>query len=905
MNEEEELELEILEEKEELEMMEQERAKLDAAVLGQGKVEETEVEEENVPKKKLEELSPESDWHEAEKAERRSRRSSGLRLSSAPSFGSSPQAELASSPQLKRSVRRQRPKQGSSSESSGDEDEEDGSDVKGHVIVSDIRKEEVHNDEEGALDQGKKAAFVSAAKAYEEWVKEALEDLAFREFGDTLEEVRDFKEVLDDSDKDISLPNYEKYHEILKLGEDCGCDTKETKELHDSILVSIENRRKVYDSLLKKLEEDEKAEAQKKKQEEEEEAKPPKSSIAEIDFDISKELASLDGLAFDFDDKKHVPSKPETESAAADVSKELEGKQPEPVSNPSSAVWKSGDIVEALYDGDNLWYKAKIEEETDFGFWLTFVEYGNSQDTSVDNIRPLNTGAKKGMKKQKNVMKNKAVADSGVVPPKPEQQDEDVRAPEGGIAARLKMLSLKEEEENKSGEKTKEEEKEEAEEEKKKEREEEERKRKDEEEEVRKKKEEEERKKKQEEEERKKKEEEEEEKRRKKVEQEEERMKKEDEELKKKKKQEEEERKKKEEEEEEEEEDSKKSASPPNAKSPDLNSSSDRLRSSDIRSRASEALKNAQSTSRSSSNPDVNQTSPPAARLDLVDTSSMSESELKAHKLKLLREQLKAQRESSASGSPSPVSKNATALSSTVSSKNAKKERPVFSILDGDEDVPELQSLDEVLTLSTSAVQLGCVGNFVVPADVPPRDKKRLEAFISLVENERDYYDQLATLMAMFMLPLQSRPVEILSADEIKELFGNVDIIWGIHKLLLGSLCKIAEDWNVDSVVGNCLSVFVPALKVYNLYTAHVGKAMVALTKFKTKHPKAKEFKQFVQETEMKPECHGTNLRTLLNAPVRRPAQYGLLVRALQRATNKTHDDFVLLEDVCKELDKK
>jgi hypothetical protein len=62
---------------------------------------------------------------------------------------------------------------------------------------------------------------------------------------------------------------------------------------------------------------------------------------------------------------------------------------------------------------------------------------------------------------------------------------------------------------------------------------------------------------------------------------------------------------------------------------------------------------------------------------------------------------------------------------------------------------------------------------------------------------------------------------------------------------------------------------------------------MVALTKFKTKHEKSKEFKLFVEDAEGRPECKDTNLRRLLNVPVRRPGQYPLYVRAIQRATNK------------------
>jgi hypothetical protein len=101
------------------------------------------------------------------------------------------------------------------------------------------------------------------------------------------------------------------------------------------------------------------------------------------------------------------------------------------------------------------------------------------------------------------------------------------------------------------------------------------------------------------------------------------------------------------------------------------------------------------------------------------------------------------------------------------------------------------------------------------------------------------------------------------------------------------------------------LDLFAPVFKLYSQYTAHVGKAMVALTKIKTKHERAKDFKKAVSTGEASAACEGTNLRSLLNAPVRRPAQYPTLVRSIQRATNKNQPDFTDLEKPCLEFEKK
>lgn len=161
-----------------------------------------------------------------------------------------------------------------------------------------------------------------------------------------------------------------------------------------------------------------------------------------------------------------------------------------------------------------------------------------------------------------------------------------------------------------------------------------------------------------------------------------------------------------------------------------------------------------------------------------------------------------------------------------------------------------------------------------------------------------------------------------MNIDEVDELFGNLGLIWGIHKIFLGELVRVANEWTPETQTGALIKMFAQAFKVYNFYrfalllllllhrlftqltlfffffSGHVGLGMVALTKFKTKHERAKEFKQFIEEAEAHPECKETNLRRLLNVPVRRPGQYPLFVRTLQRATNKESNgiDFDLLE---------
>src|SRR5690606_5486923 len=128
--------------------------------------------------------------------------------------------------------------------------------------------------------------------------------------------------------------------------------------------------------------------------------------------------------------------------------------------------------------------------------------------------------------------------------------------------------------------------------------------------------------------------------------------------------------------------------------------------------------------------------------------------------------------------------------------------------------------------------------------DLPARDKKRYEAAMALIDSEREYYHQLCLIVGLFLWPLKKEGV--LTGLELEDLFGNVEIIWGTHKIFLDALCRAASGWTTNSSLTSVLALFAPAFKMYGFYTARVGKAMVLVSTFKTKHEHAAEFKSIL-----------------------------------------------------------
>jgi hypothetical protein len=948
---------------------------------------------------KLVEAAPEDD----ETRRRRRSASSTMKLSSTQSFSASPQAELAASPSLKRAVRRTRPNlkplptpgQGDEEESGSEERSEDeliipykasgrvsqsnspaparpmqpspGSAAAAAVAAVPVVAAPIPAPPVVDPSEAKKR-FAELAKKYYVWVSEALEDMSFRDFGATAEEVVAFRDMLDESDNDIAGPSGQQYRPLAEAWQQltrAKCDDAEpfsslklddVEEMFASVLRAMAARRAAYEQHLESLrareqqeseklasqkradEEAEKqrlvAEAESKKQEEEakkqeearkaEEAKKAEEEaqkaapgrLSTIDFDISKVLGGLHFGAL----TGIVPDK--TEGVKQ---REVEAMVSAAVAEPKVKAFVSevvdegpgpGDLVEAMWDQDGQWYRAKIEEITSFGFWVTFVEYGNSQDTAPESVRKLPKaraeptpapvspmGQNPAMAASKLVAKKQKMA-KGVAGPKkqssavavaapatvlpPSQQEpvaEDVRAPVGGIAARMAMLD-KERQEREAAELQ----------------------RKD--------------------------------KRLSGLEQRQEpKIKTMGNQL-------------------------QEVLSKPNtkaAKPRKISSGSDEddddsgddddgddeddmeatpsaklvvpvLVAKEVPEKKAAAapapmvpaivvpplakapLKSPRATdafavkSPRKKTPGSATVPAAAAAPPEPDPSAMSESE---RKLMKLREDLRKSREAGSAPKNPPNARGSKAPpADAAAAATAAPPRLAFKCLDGDEPMPQLTSADEILTVAMSAeavvAPLDAVG---APVDLPARDKKRYEAVMALIDSERDYYNQLSLLMGLFVAPLRESKsatgVEVLAFDEMEELFGNAPTLWGVHKLFLHALIAAASGWTTAHSVTPVLELYAPIFRLYQSYTAHVGKGMVALTKFKNKHPRAKEFKDLVAAAEANPACAGTNLRSLLNMPVRRPSAYPPLARAIQRVTGKDAPEFPQLEAVCKVLESK
>jgi len=133
--------------------------------------------------------------------------------------------------------------------------------------------------------------------------------------------------------------------------------------------------------------------------------------------------------------------------------------------------------------------------------------------------------------------------------------------------------------------------------------------------------------------------------------------------------------------------------------------------------------------------------------------------------------------------------------------------------------------------------------------------------------------------------------------DDIKNIFSEIEVIYGLNQFLLKELEGKMEKWHPNAMVGG---IFIRMTKVLNWYTQYVNNynnAFSTLTRLKTTNP---EFSQFLSKTENLPQCKFTDLASFLIMPVQRIPRYNLLLADLTKNTWEDHPDYADLTSATK-----
>jgi hypothetical protein len=170
---------------------------------------------------------------------------------------------------------------------------------------------------------------------------------------------------------------------------------------------------------------------------------------------------------------------------------------------------------------------------------------------------------------------------------------------------------------------------------------------------------------------------------------------------------------------------------------------------------------------------------------------------------------------------------------------------------------------------------------------------KRTKIAQELLVTEGTYVKNLSIIVKKFQNPLlnslkSSKP--LVAENDIRVIFGSVEIIWSYNSMLLEGLNSRLIKWSSKQCIGDIFLFMGEFLKTYTEYINNYRNSQIALLKCRTENPRLAKFLEKVTTTDQ--ILCGMDLESYLIMPVQRVPRYQLLLQQLMDNTSADHPDY-------------
>jgi len=174
---------------------------------------------------------------------------------------------------------------------------------------------------------------------------------------------------------------------------------------------------------------------------------------------------------------------------------------------------------------------------------------------------------------------------------------------------------------------------------------------------------------------------------------------------------------------------------------------------------------------------------------------------------------------------------------------------------------------------------------------------------VEIVASEQAYVNYLNTIAVSYRIPLEAQAAvfsDAVSADEIKSLFRQIDVLLAYHRRLLEQLLECQRQWSESSTLGGVFLEIAQFLRLYSNYVNHYPRSQEILKRMYLSPSGGKLLRQLDEQ----PEARKLSLKDYLIMPVQRVPRYILLLQALLKATPPEHADVVALQQAKGKLEE-
>ncbi|KAJ3187390.1 cytochrome c oxidase subunit 1 [Gaertneriomyces sp. JEL0708] len=177
----------------------------------------------------------------------------------------------------------------------------------------------------------------------------------------------------------------------------------------------------------------------------------------------------------------------------------------------------------------------------------------------------------------------------------------------------------------------------------------------------------------------------------------------------------------------------------------------------------------------------------------------------------------------------------------------------------------------------------------VANAGLPKSEMMRLSAVYELIETEADYVRDLTLMINYHKKQLEE--TQLIPETDIANLFSNINDLVPVNQQLLDRLYVKRDADAFIPEVGDAFVDVSESFKVYTEYCGNYPEAMKLLNKLQAQE----QFKELLQKMMNSSEGRGLSLESFLIKPVQRICKYPLLIRELQKHTDKLSKDTITL----------
>lgn len=190
----------------------------------------------------------------------------------------------------------------------------------------------------------------------------------------------------------------------------------------------------------------------------------------------------------------------------------------------------------------------------------------------------------------------------------------------------------------------------------------------------------------------------------------------------------------------------------------------------------------------------------------------------------------------------------------------------------------------------------GTISPLTTPVTVPSKPlTSRQQVAQELLQTERNYVEILTNILKVFKEPLEKEPRggSIISAEDIKTIFGRLPGIKEVHTKIMTELEVLVNEWKEDKCIGNIISNHAEELvKVYPPFVNYFEMTKETVARCDRESPR---FHAFLKACLSRPECGRQSLAELLIRPVQRLPSMNLLLSDLLKHTDKKNPDHTAL----------